>query len=188
MCCKWFRKFYISVNYLKEQIIDHFQDGSRWNVSIEYLVEERPLGTAGSLKLLPKVFKPFLVMNGDVLTRLNLRHLIAFHNEHKAAGTLCVREHTTTVPFGVVETNGVRLSRFQEKPTLHHLINAGVYVINPLLLSLLQSNEYADMPTLLQQAQQSGHDIVVCPVHEYWIDIGRPDTLRQAYADWPNKI
>jgi dTDP-glucose pyrophosphorylase len=181
-----FRQFYLSVNYLKEQIIDHFHDGSRWGVSIDYLVEDEPLGTAGSLQLLPScVQEPFLVMNGDVLTRLNPSQLLRFHAEHEAAGTLCVREHTTTVPFGVVQTNGVELSGFEEKPSFRQLVNAGVYVIDPQLLPLLPPHQATDMPTLLQSAQQAGHRVAVCPIHEYWIDVGRPETLRQAHQEWP---
>ena len=103
-----FRDYYFSVNYLKEQIIDHFADGTRWGVSIKYLVENEPLGTAGSLQLLPDSLKePFLVLNGDVLTRLDQSQLLHFHSEHQAHATLCVRAHEFTVPFGVVQTKGV---------------------------------------------------------------------------------
>jgi NDP-sugar pyrophosphorylase family protein len=182
-----FRQFYLSVNYLKEQIIDHFADGSRWGVSIEYLVENEPLGTAGSLQLLPDALKaPFLVLNGDVLTRLNPSQLLRFHNEHQAQATLCVREHELTVPFGVVQTNGVELAGFAEKPTYRHLVNAGVYVIDPQLLPLLPPHQATDMPSLLQAAQQAGHRVAVCPIHEYWIDVGRPETLEEAHATWVN--
>jgi len=181
-----FRQFYLSVNYLKEQIIDHFEDGRRWGVSIDYLVEDEPLGTAGSLQLMPdSVQDPFLVMNGDVLTRLNLSQLLRFHFEHEAEGTLCVREHTTTVPFGVVQTKGVELAGFEEKPSYRQLVNAGVYVINPLLLPLLKPHQATDMPALLQSAQEAGHRVAVCPIHEYWIDVGRPETLQQAHQEWP---
>ena len=129
---KGFRTFYFSVNYLKEHIKDFFGDGSRWGVSIQYLVETKPLGTAGSLQLLPDSFEePFLVLNGDVLTRLDLGQLLEFHLQHKAKATLCVREHETTVPFGVVQTEGVELVSFNEKPTYTHLVNAGIYIINP---------------------------------------------------------
>jgi dTDP-glucose pyrophosphorylase len=184
-----FRRFYLSVNYLKEQIIDHFADGSRWGVSIDYLVENEPLGTAGSLQLLPDVLiEPFLVLNGDVLTRLNPSQLLRFHSEHQAQATLCVREHELTVPFGVVQTNGVELAGFDEKPTYRHLVNAGVYVINPQLLSLLPPHQATDMPTLLQAAQQVGHRVAVCPIHEYWIDVGRPETLQQAHREWHREI
>jgi dTDP-glucose pyrophosphorylase len=184
-----FRRFYLSVNYLKEQIIDHFGDGKAWEVSIDYLVEDEPLGTAGSLQLLPSIEQDaFLVMNGDVLTRFNPSHLLRFHVEHQAAATLCVREHTTTVPFGVVQINGVELACFEEKPSYRHLVNAGVYVIDPQLLTLLPPHQATDMPTLLQNAQQAGHRVAVCPIHEYWIDVGRPETLLQAHQEWPEGV
>lgn len=180
-----FSQFYFSVNYLKNQIIDYFGDGKDWGVSIDYLVEDQPLGTAGSLQLLPSnMHEPFLVMNGDVLTRFNSSQLLRFHAEQAATGTLCVREHTTIVPFGVVQTNGVELAGFEEKPTYRQLVNAGVYVIDPKLLPLLPPQRATDMPTLLQAAQMAGHRIAVCPIHEYWIDVGRPETLRQAHLEW----
>lgn len=179
------RQFYFSVNYLKDQIINYFNDGSRWGVNIEYLIEDLPMGTAGSLQLfeVPPV-APFLVMNGDVLTRLNPAQLLQFHNEHQAKATMCVREHEISVPFGVVQADGVQLVGFQEKPTYRHLVNAGVYVIDPLLLSLLPFGKATDMPTLLLAAQQAGHRVAVCPIHEYWLDVGMPETLLQAHREW----
>ena len=180
-----FRQFYLSVNYLKEQIIDYFLDGSRWGVSIEYLVENEPLGTAGSLQLLPEqIMKPFLVLNGDVLTRLNPTHLLSFHRENQAQATVCVREHEVTVPFGVVQATGVELAGFEEKPTYRYLVNAGIYVIDPQLLTLLPVGRAIDMPTFIEIAQSNCQRVIVCPIHEYWIDVGRPDSLRQAHDDW----
>ena len=182
-----FRSFYISVNYLKEQIIQYFGDGTRLGVSITYLIENEPLGTAGSLQLLPSsVTEPFLVLNGDVLTRLNPRQLLQYHRDHQANATLCVREHQVTVPFGVVDVKGVDLVGFEEKPTLRRLVNAGVYVIEPKLLRLIPQDEHFDMPSLLQAAQDAGHRVVVCPIHEYWIDVGRPESLHEAHATWGN--
>lgn len=184
-----FRSFYFSVNYLKDQIIQHFGNGSRWGVSINYLVENEPLGTAGSLQLLPDAVKdPFLVLNGDVLTRLDTSQLLNFHSEHQAKATLCVREHEQTVPFGVVQTNGVDLAGFVEKPTYRDQVNAGVYVINPELISLLPPHQFTDMPTLLLSAQDAGHRVIVCPIHEYWIDVGRPESLKQACFDWTTSV
>ena len=163
-----FRNFYFSVNYLKEQIIEHFDDGSRWGVSINYLIEDEPLGTAGSLQLLPgSVQEPFLVLNGDVLTRLDLSHLLRYHQDHNAKATLCVREYELTVPFGVVETNGIDLAGFSEKPTYRHQVNAGIYVIDPKLLQFLVPHQFTDMPTLLLSAQADGCRVSVCPIHEY---------------------
>ena len=159
-----------------------------WGVSIDYLVEDRPLGTAGSLRLLPDdLSHPFLVMNGDVLTHFNHAQLLRFHAEHDAMSTICVREHTTTVPFGVVQTDGFELSSFEEKPSYRHLVNAGVYVLDPALLSLLHPNVSTDMPSLLKTAQQAGHRVTVCPIHEYWLDVGMPETLQQAHKEWPNR-
>ena len=181
-----FRQFYLSVNYLKEQIINYFGNGESFGVSIHYLVEDEPLGTAGSLQLMPSSMQdPFLVMNGDVLTRLNPSQLLRFHANNKAMATMCVREHVTTSPYGVVQTNGVDLAGFEEKPTYRQLVNAGVYVIDPQLLPLLSPHEATDMPTLLLTAQQAGHRVAVCPIHEYWIDIGRPETLQRAHQEWP---
>lgn len=181
-----FSNFYLSVNYLKEQIVEYFKDGSRWNVVIKYLVEDQPLGTAGSLQLMPSgLAEPFLVLNGDVLTRFNPRQLLRFHNEHGASATMSVREHVTTVPFGVVQADGIDLIGFEEKPSYRHLVNAGIYVIDPQLLSLLPPDQAIDMPTLLQNVQRVGHRVAVCPIHEYWIDVGRPETLRQAHREWP---
>lgn len=180
-----FRSFYFSVNYLKEQIIEHFDDGSRWGVSINYLVENEPLGTAGSLQLLPDSLKePFLVLNGDVLTRLDPIQLLHFHTEHQAQATLCVREHALTVPFGVVQTKGVELAGFDEKPVYRNQVNAGVYVIDPELLPLLPPHQFTDMPSLLLAAQDAGHMVAVCPIHEYWLDVGRPEALKEAHAMW----
>ena len=176
-----FQRFYISVNYLKEQIIDYFQDGGRWGVSINYLVEDEPLGTAGSLRLLPKdIEQPFLVLNGDVLTQLNPIQLLRFHREQDAAATICVREHLVSVPFGVVQTTDMELTGFEEKPNYHLLINAGLYVINPQLLALLRPNQKTDMPDLLDTVQKAGHRVSVCPIHEYWIDVGRAESLKVA--------
>lgn len=180
-----FRTFYFSVNYLKEQIIEYFDDGSRWGVSIHYLVENEPLGTAGSLQLLPdSLTEPFLVLNGDVLTRLDSSHLLNFHAEHQAQATLCVRAHELTVPFGVVQNKGIELAGFEEKPTYRHQVNAGIYVIDPQLLPLLIPNQFTDMPGLLLTAQEAGHKVAVCPIHEYWLDVGRPETLKQAHNEW----
>lgn len=179
--------FYLAVNHLKEQIRDYFEDGSRWGVQIQYIEESMPLGTAGALQLLPEDARQgssLLVMNGDVLTRLNLAHLLEFHSSHGAAATLCVRSHDVVIPFGVVEADGVDLIGFREKPVLRHQVNAGIYVLEPSLLDHIPPGEAMDMPSLLLAAQAAHQRVAVCPIHEYWCDIGRPETLQQAHEDW----
>ena len=146
-----FRKFYLSVNYLKEQILEYFGNGKAWGVSIDYLVEDEPLGTAGSLRLLPDSAESFLVMNGDVLTRLNPSQLLRFHVDHEAAGTLCVREHITTVPFGVVQTVWSWLAL---RPSHRQLVNGGVRLIHSCFLCCRTKPL---MYRLLQSAQKAGH-------------------------------
>lgn len=181
------QEFYLAVNHLKEQILDHFGDGSRWGVRIQYIEEDTPLGTAGALQLLPCEARrgiPLLVMNGDVLTRLNLAQLLQFHASHGAEATLCVRSHDVVIPFGVVEAEGVELVGFREKPMLRHQVNAGIYVLEPSLLGHIPPGEAMDMPSLLLAARAAHQRVAVCPIHEYWCDVGRPETLQQAHEDW----
>ena len=182
------KNFYLSVNYLKEQIIDYFGDGSRWGVKIDYLIEDKPLGTAGSLSLIGnRETNSVLVMNGDVLTRLNPADLIHYHESQNCMATLCVREYESTVPFGVIEVSGNCLSGIKEKPTFQYLVNAGVYVLKPESLSFIPDNQFYDMPDLIQDLQKLQHQVAVCPIHEYWIDVGRPETLQQAHATWESE-
>ena len=181
-------KFYISVNYLKEKIINYFGNGEKWGVEIQYIHEPKRMGTAGSLHYLPNSLDtPFLVLNGDVLTRLNYRNLLKFHAEQSSDATLCVKKHEMHVPFGVVKNKGIELDEISEKPSFKFLINAGVYVLNPELLSLLPENEFTDMPPFLQYCKDLGKTINLCPIHEYWIDIGRPETLEEAFQTWQNE-
>jgi len=178
-------KFYISVNYLKEKIINYFGNGEKWGVEIKYIHEPKRMGTAGSLNYLPNSLDyPFLVLNGDVLTRLNYRNLIKFHDEQSSQATICVKKHEMHIPFGVVKNKGIELDEISEKPSLKFLINAGVYLLNPELLSLLPKNEFTDMPPFLQYCKDLGNTINLCPIHEYWIDIGRPETLQEAFETW----
>ncbi len=178
-------KFYFSVNYLKQQIIDHFGDGSRWGVDIHYLKETQPLGTAGALSLLPEIPEdPVLVLNGDVLTQVPFPALLRFHQEHQAVATICVREHETVIPYGVVRTEGTLMVALEEKPTLTNYVNAGVYVLSPQVWKHLNREEACDMPELLESLQQSNQPIHVFPIHEYWLDVGHLETLERAHQEW----
>lgn len=180
-----FKDFYLAVNYLKEQIQDHFQDGAGWQVKIEYLEENKPMGTAGALKLLPCLpVAPLLVLNGDVLTRVDYSRLLRFHAEQEAAATMCVREHTTQIPYGVVRLNDLRVLTLEEKPVLSHYVNAGIYLLDPSLLELVPNDSFFDMPQLLEKAVQREHCVSAFPIHEYWLDVGLPETLERAHGEW----
>ncbi|SEK59262.1 nucleotidyltransferase family protein [Ectothiorhodospira marina] len=180
-----FREFYFSVNYLKEQIQDHFGNGESWQVNIQYIEEDKPLGTAGALSLLPAMPEhPLLVLNGDVLTRVDYGRLLHFHSEHEAAATLCVREHTTQIPYGVVRMDDVMVHAMEEKPVLSHYVNAGIYLLDPSLLKLVPSDQFFDMPQLLEKAMAQQYRVSAFPIHEYWLDIGLPETLDRAHQEW----
>jgi len=174
-----FSCFYFSVNYLKEQIIDYFQDGSKWGVKINYLIEGKALGTAGALKLVPKVSKdPFLVLNGDVITDLDLNSLINFHQEYDAAITVAAKYEENRVPYGVIYTSGSDLIKIVEKPLQKFLVSAGVYVINPKIIKFINSDEHFDMPNLINEAKENNFKVLTFPVYEYWQDVGKPETLK----------
>lgn len=180
-----FHRFFISTHYLPEKIRDYFGDGSRWGVSIRYVHEETPLGTGGALGLLPhdEITEPMIVMNGDLLTTLNYRSLLEFHTERAGVATMCVREFEYQVPYGVVKSDGDLIQALEEKPVQRWFINAGIYVLSPDMVRSVKPNTRVDMPTLLQQQVSSGRNVVVFPVHEYWLDIGRMDDFRRAQAD-----
>jgi dTDP-glucose pyrophosphorylase len=184
-----FHRFYVSVNYKAEMIEDHFGDGSRWGVEISYLRERQPLGTAGALSLLPQLpSTSFVVMNGDLLTRLNLKHLLDFHTEQGVAATMCVREYEMQVPYGVVQTRSHRILDIQEKPTTKYLVNAGVYVLQPTALAHVPKDSFLDMPDLFKRLMDSGNDTAVFPIREYWLDIGRVDDLRRANGEYDERF
>lgn len=168
-----FRRFYISIGYLGHMIEDYFGDGDHLGVTISYLREDKRLGTGGALSLLPtNTFKPFIVMNGDLLTDMDFGDLLSTHMKAGAAATMCIREHRTNIAFGVVETDGTRYIKTNEKPTLTHHINAGIYCISREALRYVPEDKFYDMPTLFGALVDADH---ICSAHlmrDTWIDIG----------------
>jgi dTDP-glucose pyrophosphorylase len=178
-----FDHFVLAIHYLGHMIEEYFGDGARWDVRIDYLREESPLGTAGAISLLdPHPDLPFVVSNGDVLTDVRYGELLDFHCRHAATATMAVRLHEWQHPFGVVRTKGVDIIGFEEKPISRSHINAGVYVLEPAALNLLQAGEHCDMPTLFARLQENAARTIVYPMHEPWLDVGRDDDLKRARA------
>lgn len=177
-----FYRFFISTHYMPDVIRNHFGDGRNWGVSIEYIHEESPLGTAGALGLLPQqeIDRPMFLMNGDLLTRLDYRKLLDFHEQSQAIATMCVREYEHQVPYGVIESNGSCITSITEKPIQHFFINAGIYLLSPELVRSVTPGTRIDMPTLLQQAIDQCQHVSMFPIHEYWLDIGRMEDFRRA--------
>lgn len=180
-----FTRLFISVNYKKEIIEDYFQDGTKWGAQISYVHEAQPLGTAGALSLLPELPQhPMIVMNGDLLTKVNFDQLLKFHEEHDALATICVREYKFTVPYGVVETEEHYLKTIEEKPAQRFFVNAGIYVLAPQAISQVPGDMIFDMPDLLTILTNQGRRSTVFPLREYWVDIGRLDDLTQARREF----
>jgi len=180
-----FVNFYISTHYMPEMIMDHFGDGSKWGVNITYVYEDSPLGTGGALGLLPESVPklPLIMMNGDVLTNVNFNKLLEFHLNEAADASMCVREYEYQIPYGVIQGENGKVSSMVEKPTQLFHINAGIYVINPEIIAQVKVNERIDMPTLLEQQIEAQGNVMMFPIHEYWLDIGRMEDYQRAQAD-----
>lgn len=180
-----FRRFYFSVNYLAQTFKNHFGDGSRWGVDIRYLHEDKRLGTAGALSLLPELpDEPLLVMNGDLLTRVRFDNLLDFHLEHQALATMAVREYDFQVPYGVVRLNGDKILAIEEKPVQRFFVNAGIYALSPQAVSLIPRDTFFDMPSLFDQLMQAKRPTSAYPLREYWLDIGRIEEFERAQREW----
>lgn len=178
-------RFVISVNYKAQMIQDYCGDGSRWGVEISYVHENKRLGTAGALGLLDETLDlPVLVMNADVLTKVNFKHLLDFHNDHKSLATMCVREYDFQVPYGVVKVDKQRLLEIEEKPIHRFFVSAGIYVLNREILNLVPKNEYYDMPTLFEKTLEQKMETTVFPIREYWLDIGKLDDFERAIGEY----
>lgn len=180
-----FKNIYISTHYMAERIINYFGDGSDWGANIQYVHEKSPLGTGGALGLLPDNIQklPLIMINGDVLTDTNFVRLLDFHLENNPLATMCVRQYDYQIPYGVINSSGNRIIDIKEKPVHHYFINAGIYVISPELFLSIPKEERIDMPSLLDQKISELHSVLMYPLHEYWLDIGRMDDFYQAQND-----
>jgi len=176
-------KLVITTHHQSEKIVNHFGDGQRFVVEIDYLKKDRPLGTAGGLGLMDAPDGPLFVMNGDVLTQVDVRAMLEFHQEQQAALTIGVRTYDLKVPYGVVENEGGLVQRIVEKPVYHLFVNAGVYLLNPNAYHQIPRGQRFDMTDLIQRLLESGQRVASFPIIEYWLDIGRHDDYRQAQED-----
>lgn len=180
-----FKRFFISINYKGEMIEEHFGDGSRWGADIRYLREDRALGTAGALRLLPEPpTLPVVVMNGDLLTKVNFANLLEFHEETDSVACMCVREYDLQVPYGVAQVDGHHLVGLEEKPKHNFFVNAGIYVLDPEAVALVPEGVRFDMTTLFDRLLAEGRNVTVFPIREYWLDIGRIGDYERAKAEY----
>jgi len=177
------RQVNVATHYKGEMIAEHFKDGQDFGVDIRYVKEDQPLGTAGALSLLEESDEPLLVINGDILTRVDFHAMLNFHREHAADLTVAVRQYEFRVPYGVIDTDGVAVTGISEKPMVRQFINAGIYLLNPSIRRLIPNGQHYDIPDLVQQLLKEGRPVVCFPIREYWLDIGKSDHYDQARTD-----
>ena len=179
-----FSNFYISTHYMSEKIKNNFSNKDLSNINIEFIDEDKPLGTAGSLGLLPKSISklPIIIMNGDLLTKVDFVHLLDFHQASKAEATMCVREYDFQVPYGVIEIEDHKIREIKEKPVHKFFVNAGIYILNHSLVQKVDGDTYLDMTDFLESELDTGK-VNAFPIHEYWLDIGQIDEYDKANRD-----
>jgi len=177
------QRIFVAVHYLADQI-EAFLKAREHRVAVQVVREERPLGTAGAIAKLPLDGQPLLVLNGDVLTRVEISSLVGFHHRHDFDATIAVAQHQVNVPYGVVRhaDDGTFLG-VEEKPSTTHFVAAGMYYLSPEMAALVPADQPIDMPDLLNLGRRVGLRIGLFPIHEYWVDIGRPEDLAVADED-----
>jgi NDP-sugar pyrophosphorylase family protein len=172
---------YISLGYKAELIRAYVADGRRLGVRVRYVDEPTPLGTAGALGYVKQhVREPLLIMNGDILTKLDFR---AFHQGHVAEGaaiTLGVREDRHQIPFGLVETHNGLVLKIREKPVQEYLVSAGIYVMSPEAIASVTPGARLDVPDLINDVVSRGGRVRYHVIREKWIDIGAMEDFHRA--------
>lgn len=180
-----FSNIVLCVNYKHEVIQDYFGTGESFGASIEYVHENKRMGTAGALTLLKEQpDSPFFVMNGDLLTDVNFESLKDYHEMNTSVATMCVRKYDFQVPFGVVSLNGNSISEIKEKPVHRFFVSAGIYMLDPKCLNLIPKDEFYDMPTLFDKLISLDEKAISFPLSEYWLDIGRIEEYEKANVEY----
>jgi dTDP-glucose pyrophosphorylase len=176
-----FNHYIFTIRHLGNVIKDYFKDGADFGIEIEYVSEEVPLGTVGSLALLKdRLTMPFLLTNGDVLTNLDYGALLDFHINTPSSMTMVIGSHEIQNPFGVVELDKEKVVDYVEKPIITSFINSGIYAMDPTAIEPLTLGQACDMPELFRLLRSSNKSVFAYPLHEKWIDIGRPSDFERA--------
>lgn len=180
-----FVNFYFSVNYKSEQIEGFFGDGSRYGVKINYLHEDKALGTAGALYMLPEdISYPVIIMNGDILTKVDFKKLIKFHRKSNSVATMAVRRYTEKIPYGVIVSDNDRIKKIQEKPEKDYNVNAGIYILGEDAIKRIPKNEFYNMTQLFEDMINAGDIVSQYEINDYWIDIGKIEDFEKANMDF----
>jgi NDP-sugar pyrophosphorylase family protein len=177
-------RVFLAINYLGHMVEQHFGNGEKFGCRIDYLRETRPLGTAGALSLFPeRPTAPFVVMNGDLVTQVDIGDMVDQHMESGATVTVGARRYSLTVPFGCLDVVGQKIVGLEEKPTLTRLINAGIYVLNPDVLASVPRDQPVTMPELVGRLLSDGLEVRAHEIVDDWIDVGQKEQLREARGE-----
>jgi NDP-sugar pyrophosphorylase family protein len=175
----------LTVGHLASLLRAYFGDGAQWDLDITYSLEQVPLGTAGPIALVQGLDKTFLVTNGDVLTTLNLKKLVAFHKQKGGIATIAAHRRQVRIDLGVIQWDGDdRVSGYIEKPTTDYTVSMGVYVFEPRILDYIPVGQYLDFPDLMLDLIHHGETVSGYTFDGYWMDLGRPDDYVQANQDF----
>lgn len=180
-----FKNIVLSVSYKSHIIEEYFGDGSKFGVNIEYVHENKRMGTAGALSLMrSKINEPFFVMNGDLLTNINFEHMMDYHLQNESIATMGVREYDFQVPYGVVSVDGIDIKNIEEKPLHKFFVSGGIYILDQTALNFIPENQFYDMPTLFEKLISQDFKSISFPIHEYWLDIGRLEEYEKANNEY----
>jgi NDP-sugar pyrophosphorylase family protein len=179
-----FGRVYVTVNYKSDMIVDAISAKEEYRERVHFIAENKPLGTAGALGLLPeRPAHPFVVLNADLLTNLSFKALLRHHGLDKNSITMAIKRETTVIPYGVTELDGSRIVAIREKPNHSYFINTGVYVLAPEALDVVSPDTFMDMPDVVERMITKGYRVGSFPVHEYWLDIGNHEHYVRAQKD-----
>lgn len=179
-----FGKFIVCVNYKKEIIESYLGDGKKFGVNIDYVYENKRMGTAGALTLIEQdMSDSFFVVNADVITSMDFESLLQFHESNESLATMCVKKYQHEVPYGVVNVSNKQLVSIEEKPKLNFFINAGIYLLSRETLKYIPKLEFFDMPELFKSLKKNEFDVFTYENENYWIDIGEREQLLKANLD-----
>jgi len=180
-----FSNIILSVSYKAEVIESYFGDGSDFGINIEYIYEDKRMGTAGALSLMKdRLSEPFFVMNGDLLTNINFENMMEFHLSYNAMGTMGIREYDFQVPYGVVKVDGIDILKIEEKPIHNFFVSGGIYILNPKILKYIPNDQFYDMPTLFERLIDKNERCISFPIREYWLDIGQLEEYKRANDEY----
>ncbi len=177
----------LTVGHLASLLRAYFGYGEQLNMNIHYSYEQKPLGTSGPIALVENLDATFLVTNGDVLTTLDLKELIAFHQKEGGIATIAVHQRQVRIDLGVVQTDANHtVTGYIEKPTYDYTVSMGIYVFEPRVLEYIPADQYLDFPDLVLKLIAAGEKVVAYPFDGYWMDLGRPDDYEKANEDFNN--